>query len=154
MYYATYKDIGETDIAAFQTEQERDDWVNFKDPYSKALGVDAANKIITHAKSNATEAEREQYEYTIAGTITEIGDGYVLIDDTVLCKDKNDGMVFKILTEDLIIRRYLECTNIKVGDTVAVKFQTEIVLGEDNTVGGAISMYKGKVTDSGMAVPE
>ena len=63
-------------------------------------------------------------------------------------------MVFKVLTDELIIRRYLECTNIKVGDTVAVKFQTEIVLGEDNTVGGAISMYKGKVTDSGMAVPE
>ena len=81
-------------------------------------------------------------------------DGYILLDDTVLCKDKNDGMVFKVLTEDLIIRRYLECTNIKVGDTVAVKFQTEIVLGEDNTVSGAISMYKGKVTDSGMAVPE
>ena len=126
----------------------------FNYSYVYYIGVDAANKIITHAKGNATEAEREQYEYTIAGTITEIGDGYILIDDTVLCKDKNDGMVFKILTEDLIIRRYLECTNIKVGDTVAVKFQTEIVLGEDNTVSGAISMYKGRVTDSGMAVPE
>ena len=63
-------------------------------------------------------------------------------------------MVFKILTEDLIIRRYLECTNIKVGDTVAVNFQTKIVLGENNTVSGAIAMYRGTVTDSGMAVPE
>ena len=126
----------------------------FNYSYVYYIGVDAANKIITHAKGNATEAEREQYEYTIAGTITEIGDGYILIDDTVLCKDKKDGMVFKVLTDELIIRRYLECTNIKVGDTVAVKFQTEIVLGEDNTVSGAISMYKGRVTDSGMAVPE
>ena len=63
-------------------------------------------------------------------------------------------MVFKILTENLQIRRYVECGNYKVGDTVAVKFQTEIVLGENNTVSGAISMYKGKVTESGMAVPE
>lgn len=126
----------------------------FNYSYVYYIGEDAANKIITHAKNNATEAKREQYEYTIAGTITEIGDGYVLIDDTVLCKDKKDGMVFKVLTDELIIRRYLECTNIKIGDTVAVKFQTEIVLGEDNTVNGAISMYKGKVTDDGMAVPE
>ena len=118
------------------------------------IGEDKANSIITYAKNNSTEVEPEQYEYTIAGTITEIGDGYILIDDTVLCKDKNDGMVFKILTEDLQIRRYVECDNYKVGDTVAVKFQTEIVLGENNTVSGAISMYKGKVTDSGMAVPE
>ena len=118
------------------------------------IGEDKANSIITYAKNNSTEVEPEQYEYTIAGTITEIGDGYILIDDTVLCKDKNDGMVFKILTEDLQIRRYVECGNYKVGDTVAVKFQTEIVLGENNTVSGAISMYKGKVTDGGMAVPE
>ena len=126
----------------------------FNYSYVYYVGEDAANKIITHANNNATEAEREQYEYTIAGTITEIGDGYVLIDDTVLCKNKNDGMVFKVLTDELIIRRYLECTNIKVGDTVAVKFQTEIVLGENNSVSGAISMHKGSVTDSGIAVPE
>ena len=126
----------------------------FNYQYVYFIGVDKANSIITYAKTNSTETEPEQYEYTIAGTITEIGDGYILIDDTVLCKDKNDGMVFKILTEDLQIRRYVECGNYKVGDTVAVKFQTEIVLGENNTVSGAISMYKGTVTDSGMAVPE
>ena len=126
----------------------------FNYQYVYFIGVDKANSIITYAKTNSTETEPEQYEYTIAGTITEIGDGYILIDDTVLCKDKNDGMVFKILTEDLQIRRYVECGNFKVGDTVAVKFQTEIVLGENNTVSGAISMYKGKVIDSGMEVPE
>lgn len=153
-FTATSEELGVYKKVFYITEDGYVSTNVFNYSYVYYIGEDAANKIITHAKSNATEAEREQYEYTIAGTITEIGDGYVLIDDTVLCKDKNDGMVFKILTEDLIIRRYLECTNIKVGDTVAVKFQTEIVLGEDNTVGGAISMYKGKVTDSGMAVPE
>ena len=153
-FTATSEELGVYKKVFYITEDGYVSTNVFNYSYIYYIGEDAANKIITHAKNNATEAEREQYEYTIAGTITEIGDGYVLIDDTVLCKDKNDGMVFKILTEDLIIRRYLECTDIKVGDTVAVKFQTEIVLGEDNTVGGAISMYKGKVTDSGMAVPE
>ena len=153
-FTATSEELGVYKKVFYITEDGYVSTNVFNYSYVYYIGEDAANKIITHAKRNATEAEREQYEYTIAGTITEIGDGYVLIDDTVLCKDKNDGIVFKILTEDLIIRRYLECTNIKVGDTVAVKFQTEIVLGEDNTVGGAISMYKGKVTDSGMAVPE
>ena len=153
-FTATSEELGVYKKVFYITEDGYVSTNVFNYSYVYYIGEDAANKIITHAKNNATEAKREQYEYTIAGTITEIGDGYVLIDDTVLCKDKNDGMVFKILTEDLIIRRYLECTNIKVGDTVAVKFQTEIVLGEDNTVSGAISMYKGKVTDSGMVVPE
>ena len=153
-FTATSEELGVYKKVFYITEDGYVSTNVFNYSYVYYIGEDAANKIITHAKSNATETEREQYEYTIAGTITEIGDGYVLIDDTVLCKDKKDGMVFKVLTDELIIRRYLECTNIKVGDTVAVKFQTEIVLGEDNTVGGAISMYKGKVTDSGMAVPE
>lgn len=121
--------------------------------YVYFIGEEKANSIITYAKSNATEAKREQYEYTIAGTLTEIGDGYILVDDTVLCKDKTDGVVFKILTEDLQIRRYIECCNFKVGDTVAVKFQNKIV-SRDNTVGGAVSMYKGIVTDNGLAVLE
>ena len=153
-FTATSEELGVYKKVFYITEDGYVSTNVFNYSYVYYIGEDAANKIITHAKNNATEAKREQYEYTIAGTITEIGDGYVLIDDTVLCKDKKDGMVFKVLTDELIIRRYLECTNIKVGDTVAVKFQTEIVLGEDNTVSGAISMYKGKVTDSGMAVPE
>ena len=153
-FTATSEELGVYKKVFYITEDGYVSTNVFNYSYVYYIGEDAANKIITHAKNNATEAKREQYEYTIAGTITEIGDGYVLIDDTVLCKDKKDGMVFKVLTDELIIRRYLECTNIKVGDTVAVKFQTEIVLGENNTVGGAISMYKGKVTDSGMAVPE
>lgn len=153
-FTATSEELGVYKKVFYITEDGYVSTNVFNYSYVYYIGEDAANKIITHAKNNATEAKREQYEYTIAGTITEIGDGYVLIDDTVLCKDKKDGMVFKVLTDELIIRRYLECTNIKVGDTVAVKFQTEIVLGEDNTVSGAISMYKGKVTDSGLAVPE
>lgn len=57
MYYATYKDIGDTDIAAFQTEQERDDWVNFLDPYSKALGADAENSTFERVPIAVEEAE-------------------------------------------------------------------------------------------------
>lgn len=56
MYYATYKDIGETDIAAFQAKQERDDWVNFKDPFSKALGIDVANSTFERVTMTAEEA--------------------------------------------------------------------------------------------------
>ena len=122
--------------------------------YVYFIGVEKANSIISYAMNNASKTEREPYEYTIAGTITEIGDGYILIDDTILCKNKNDGMVFKILTEEFQIKRYLEVREFKVGDTVVVKFQNEIVLGENNTVDGAVSMYKGKVSNGGLSVPE
>lgn len=154
-FTSTSEELGVYKRAFYITEDGYVSTNVFDYSYVYYIGEDAANKIITHAKDNAAKAESEQYEYILAGTVTEIGDGYILLDDTALCKDENDGMVFKVLTEELIIRRYLECSNIKVGDTVVVNFQTEIILGENNTVSGAISMYKGKVMDSGdIAVPE
>lgn len=125
---------------------------NYK--YVYFIGAEKASQIISYAKYHAVKAEREPYEYTIGGVITEIGDGYLLIDDTILCKNKKDGMVFRILTADPQISRYPEFGNFKVGDTVAVKFRGEIVLGENNTVSGAVSIHKGIVTDHGLAIPE
>lgn len=56
-FYATYHNIGESDIAVFKTEQERDDWVNFKDPYSKALNVDVNNATFERIAISEEEAK-------------------------------------------------------------------------------------------------
>lgn len=56
-YYATYKNIGDSDIAVFQTEQERNDWVNFNDPYSKAFGVTSENSTFEREIMSVEEAE-------------------------------------------------------------------------------------------------
>lgn len=42
MFYATFKDI-ETEIAEFETEKERDNWVNFQDPVSLILNTTPEN---------------------------------------------------------------------------------------------------------------
>ncbi|MBQ2395670.1 MAG: hypothetical protein II304_01340 [Bacteroidales bacterium] len=38
MYYATFKGIKNGDIVEFKTKIERDNWVNFKDPFSVSVG--------------------------------------------------------------------------------------------------------------------
>lgn len=55
MYYATFNGIGISDIAVFETEQDRDNWVNFKDDFSSVFGVTKENatfkrKILTNKK--------------------------------------------------------------------------------------------------------
>lgn len=125
----------------------------FNYSYVYFIGEEAANKIITHAKSIATEAEREPYEYTLAGTLTEIGDGYILIDDTVLCVDPDEGMVFKVLTDDIRIRRCYEAGSIKVGDHVVVRF-TGFINTNDNSIAGAYDMSQGILVDGDVAVLE
>lgn len=57
MFYATYKNVGESDIAAFQSKSERDDWVNFKDPYSKAVNINVNNSTFERMPLPADEAK-------------------------------------------------------------------------------------------------
>lgn len=116
------------------------------------IGEGAAGKIISYAKSNSTETESEPYELEVTGTLIEIGDGYVLVDDTVLCANEEDGMVYKIFTDDIRVRRGIECSDMKVGDTVVVKYKGTI--SDHNEVSGAYSMYKGTLVDGDLAMPE
>lgn len=116
------------------------------------IGEGAAGKIISYAKSNFTETESEPYELEVTGTLIEIGDGYVLVDDTVLCANEEDGMVYKIFTDDIRVRRGIECSDMKVGDTVVVKYKGTI--SDHNEVSGAYSMYKGTLVDGDLAMPE
>lgn len=43
MYYATYKGIGISDVTCFESEKERDDWVEFNDMFSLICGVTKEN---------------------------------------------------------------------------------------------------------------
>jgi hypothetical protein len=153
-FTATSEALG-TYKKAFYITEDGYIWTNvFEYAYVYFIGETAANDIITYAKNNSTETKSEPYEYSLDGIISEIGDGYIMIDNTALCADPEDGMVFKVLTEDLRIRRYLECWNFNVGDAVSVKFQNEILIGEGNTVDNAISMHKGIIAENDLLIPE
>lgn len=56
-YYATYQNIGQTDIAVFDSEEKRDEWVNFQDPFSKSLGSNPDNATFQRVALNTKEAE-------------------------------------------------------------------------------------------------
>lgn len=122
--------------------------------YTFYIGEDAATEIITYANKNAVKAEREAYTYSLAGTLTEIGDGYILVDDSVLCVDESDGMVFKVLTSDLRISRCIDYQKISTGSIVAISFTEPVDVEAGNIVSSAISMTRGFVYDGGIAIPE
>ena len=50
--------------------------------YIFRIGEEAAEDIISYAKKNGVETEAEPYAYTLAGTITDIADGYIYLDDS------------------------------------------------------------------------
>lgn len=120
--------------------------------YTYYIGEKPAREIIDYARKNGSKAEKVVYEASIEGTLTEIGDGYVLIDDSVLCEDAGKGRVYKVYTDDIRMRRCIEFGNIQTGDIVSAKYDGDI--SENNEVSGAYSIYTGTLTGGGIAIPE
>lgn len=128
-------------------------WTNaFDYQYLFNIGEDAAGKIIKYAKENSTEADYEPYRNTIVGKITEITDEYILLDDSILCTNPDDGITYKILLNDLRISRYAESGTIRVGENVQITYEGEI--DESNIIDSAISASDVVISGGDVLIPE
>ena len=130
-------------------------WTNaFNGAYLYRIGTDAAKAIIDYAVDNAVPGEFVPYMHRLAGTITEIGDGYILLDDSILCVNPDDGITYKIVTTNPKISRLFDSKMLSVGDTVQVQY-TELVDLEPNAViDSAAAIYKAKISDGDVLIPE
>ncbi len=118
-------------------------WTNtFSYGYLFDIGEDAAKQIMTYAKSNAEETAYEPYRNTIVGTIKEITDEHLLVDDAVLCKDSTDGITYKVLLNDLRISRYVDHDVVKEGDIVQIAYEGDVDTENANTIRSAVTAEK------------
>lgn len=115
-------------------------WTNAFDwQYLFKIGEDAAGKIIRYAKENSVKVEYEPYRNSIVGKLVEITEDYILIDDSILCRNPADGITYKVLLNDLRISRYVDYGVITVGDTVQISYEGKIDKENENTIDSAIS---------------
>ena len=131
-------------------------WTNvFEYAYIYEIGTEAASKIIAYAMENSVEKPMEPYEYRLAGTLVKIEDGYAYIDDSIMCVDESEGMVFRVSLADIRVRRCIEYAGVGVGDLVVVTFRGGIDLEDGNLILDARSIDEAILTDDGgAAVPE
>lgn len=132
-------------------------WTNvFEYAYIYEIGTEASGKIIAYAMENSVEKPIEPYEYRLAGTLVRIEDGYAYIDDSIMCVDPSEGMVFRVSTDDLRISRCLveDLTGIRPGDLVVVTFRGGVDLADGNLILDARSIDEAILTDDGAVVPE
>ncbi len=128
-------------------------WTNaFSWQYLFNIGEDAAGEIITYAKENSEETEYEPYTNSVVGEVVEITDEYILLNDSILCKDSADGIVYKILLNDISISRYVDNDVIKVNDTVQITYKEQI--DENNIIGTAMSASQAMISDGDVLIPE
>lgn len=130
-------------------------WTNAFDwQYLFNIGEEAAGKIIKYAKEKSIETEYEAYRNSVAGTIVEITEEYILVDDSILCKNPADGINYKVLLNDLRISRYVDYGIVKVGDTVQISYEGEIDETNVNTITSAISASKATISNGDVLIPE
>ena len=133
-------------------------WTNaFSWQYLFDIGEDAAGKIIRYAKENSEETEYEPYTNTVVGEVVEITNEYFLLDDSILCNDPADGIIYKILLNDLRISRYVEHGIIEVGNNVQIIYEGEIYpanANDANTINSAVSASKVIISEGDVLIPE
>lgn len=118
--------------------------------YVFEIGEDAAGRIIQSVTKHCKKTEVEPYYTFVAGALTEIGDGYILVDDSPLCVNEAEGLVYKVMLDNLRARRCLEFPgDIALGDIVVVEYSGTIDTAHDNTVTGAFSIAEAVISGSG-----
>ena len=130
-------------------------WTNaFEWGYLFNIGRDAAEQIIRYAKENSEEVPYEPYYNSVAGKIVEITEDYILLDDTVLCRNPLKGLRYKILLSDLRLSRYVTLGAIKEGDTVQVSFTGEINEADGFIISSAVSIEQAVISGGSLLIPE
>lgn len=128
-------------------------WTNaFSWQYLFNIGEDAAGKIIRYAKENSEETEYEPYINSVVGEVVEITDEYILLDDSLLCKDPADGIIYKILLNDIRISRYVDNDVIRVNDTVQISYKVQI--DENHIIDTAAAASQAMISDGEVFIPE
>ena len=120
--------------------------------YCYNIGTEAADKILQYAKENSTPTQPEPYTNSLAGTLTEITDEYLIVDDTILCTYNTDGISFRVPATDLRISRCM--TGITEGDTVVVYFYGDIDVEAGYIVTDPYKIAEGFLIDGEVAVLE
>ena len=87
--------------------------------YYYNIGVDAVNEIVDFAMKHRLAVLMEETQYLV-GTVTEIGENYIKVDDSVAMKNPEDGIVFTVYADHMNIKRYIISGYLKVGDTVRI----------------------------------
>lgn len=122
--------------------------------YKYYIGEEAATRIIDYAMSHGKEAKQESYTNVLAGTIEEINEEYLLINDGVLCKKPEDGIVFRLSMEDIRVRRFVEVITPKVGDTVSVQFMGMVDKEKGNLIERIYDISRAHISDGDVRVEE
>ena len=88
--------------------------------YDFYLGEEAVAEIRGYILAHKIEAPKDSIE-SIYGVVTEIGEDYLKIDDTILMKNPENGLTFTVYAHDnTTIKSYIMSGTLKIGDHIEI----------------------------------
>ena len=124
--------------------------------YNYFIGVDAAREVIDYVKAHMTDPlpEEKAPVYYIVGTVTEKGDGYIKVDDSIMMKNPEDGLTFTVDVTDKKLGRVCDAL-ISVGDHVLITYDGRISEEGSLLIETAVSIQEAWITEDGdVLIPE
>ena len=121
--------------------------------YYYNVGMDAVEQIVDFVLKNRTKASEDETQYLV-GTVTEIGENYIKVDDSIVMKNPEDGIEFTVFADHMNIKRYIISGHLQVGATVSIKHG---YLPKENyiEIRNAIELEECIITSSGeVLIPE
>lgn len=122
----------------------------FNYSYTYKIDTGSAEKIFNHVNRNKEEAQRSQYYYYLIGTVTEVTDDYILVNDAVRCQNPEDGLTFKIMLNTSKLRREV-CG---VDSIVSIEMIRTLTVEDNLTVDFAVSINRCYIDKNGDAFTE
>ncbi len=106
------------------------------------IGKDKAAEAIGYASEHSVSVPAEPYEFTAWGEITEIGEGYFVINDGPFCVYGYEALAFRVSVGNSAFARYVAAGDLKAGDKIAVVFRGYIDAENGNLIADGRKILK------------
>lgn len=146
--YVTFKaKVNEYGVSnnAFSIHESGSVWTNAANYHGFYfyIGEEGAARIMSIIEEcTVHDASDMRDNYSIIGEVTEIGDGYFKIDDSICMKNPDEGVIITVKTDDIKVMRYFLSERIKIGYLVIVEYDGVIDL-ETYTVNNPLNITTG-----------
>ena len=124
--------------------------------YYYFIGADAAREVIDYVKDHMTDPlpEEKATVYQIVGTVTEIGDGYIKVDDSIMMKNPDDGLEFTVTTERTELSRVVKRL-LRVGSQVMITYDGFVNREDPLRIDYATTIDEAYISEDGdVLIPE
>lgn len=118
--------------------------------YRYYIGEETVDEIVKYALGHKTSEIADNKQYLV-GNVTEIGEDYIKVNDSIMMKNPDDGIEFTVMANNMNIKRYIISGFLKKGQVVRIT-HTGIYAGNHTVIENATMLEEVILTNNGIMI--